>query len=45
MAENVKAAGVAIPSELMMRIDEVLGDTVVRDPGVTWENAPHRRPS
>ena len=31
MTENVKAAGVKIPAELMAKIDEVLGDVVVRD--------------
>ena len=41
--ENVKAAGVRIPAELMTRIDEVLGDVVERDPGKTWENAPKSR--
>src|SRR4051794_40884241 len=43
--ENVEAAGLTIPAELMARIDAVLGDVVVRDPGRTAENAPHRRPS
>jgi aryl-alcohol dehydrogenase-like predicted oxidoreductase len=42
--ENVKAAGVAIPAELMTRIDEALGDVVVRDPAMTAANAPKRRP-
>ena len=32
VSENVKAAGVTIPDELMTRIDEALGDVVVRDP-------------
>jgi aryl-alcohol dehydrogenase-like predicted oxidoreductase len=45
VAENVKAAGVPIPPELMTRIDEVLDDAVVRDPRLTWQNAPHRRPT
>jgi aryl-alcohol dehydrogenase-like predicted oxidoreductase len=43
--ENVKAAGVVIPDESMKRIDEALGDVVVRDPAKTAENAPARRPS
>ena len=43
--ENVKAAGVKIPPELLARIDEVLGDVVERDPGKTAENAPRSRPS
>ena len=33
IAENVKAAGVTIPAELMKRIDDALGDVVERDPG------------
>jgi aryl-alcohol dehydrogenase-like predicted oxidoreductase len=45
VAENVKAAGVTIPAELMTRIDEVLGDLVVRDPAMTAANAPQRRPA
>ena len=44
IAENVKAAGVEIPAELMARIDEVLGDVVVRDPGMTFEGQPKVRP-
>ncbi len=35
VTENVKAAGVRLEPELMRRIDEVLGDTVERDPGKT----------
>jgi aryl-alcohol dehydrogenase-like predicted oxidoreductase len=41
--ENVKAAGVRIPAELMARIDEVLGDVVERDPGKTRETSPQTR--
>src|SRR5690606_34605791 len=33
--ENVGASGVSIPAELMVRIDEALGDFVERDPGLT----------
>jgi aryl-alcohol dehydrogenase-like predicted oxidoreductase len=43
VAENVKAAGVTIPAELMSRIDEALGDVVVRDPAMTAANAPKHR--
>ncbi len=32
VSENVKAAGVKIPAELMAKIDDALGDVVVRDP-------------
>jgi aryl-alcohol dehydrogenase-like predicted oxidoreductase len=43
--ENVKAAGVTIPPELLARIDDILGDVLERDPGKTGQNAPRRRPS
>ncbi len=33
--ENVKAAGVRLDAGLMSRIDEVLGDVVIRDPAQT----------
>src|SRR3954471_609007 len=42
--ENVKAAGVRIPAELMTRIDEALGDVVERDPAKPAANAPKGRP-
>ncbi|MEO7981751.1 MAG: aldo/keto reductase family protein, partial [Sporichthyaceae bacterium] len=45
VAENVKAAGVRIPSELMTRIDATLGDVVVRDSAETAKNAPTTRPT
>jgi aryl-alcohol dehydrogenase-like predicted oxidoreductase len=41
--ENVKAAGVRVPAELMTRIDEALGDVVERDPAKTAANAPKGR--
>jgi len=44
IAENVAASGVVVPDELMVRIDEALGDVVVRDPGLTEENTPKTRP-
>ena len=40
VAENVKASGVVIPAELLARIDEVLGDVVVRDPALTAQSSP-----
>ncbi len=40
VAENVKASGVVIPAELLARIDEVLGDVVVRDPAETEKSSP-----
>ncbi|MDQ3526490.1 MAG: aldo/keto reductase, partial [Actinomycetota bacterium] len=43
VSENVKAAGVLIPAELMGRIDELLGDVVERDPGKTAQTAPKQR--
>jgi aryl-alcohol dehydrogenase-like predicted oxidoreductase len=45
VSENVKAAGVQIPAELMSRIDEALGDVVERDPGKTAANSPKSRPT
>ena len=45
VTENVAASGVEIPAGLMSKIDDVLGDVVVRDPGMTAENAPKKRPS
>jgi len=41
--ENVKAAGVRIPVEVMTRIDEVLGDVVERDAALTAKNSPSKR--
>ncbi|MEA5054384.1 MAG: aldo/keto reductase family protein [Propionicimonas sp.] len=43
VAENVKASGVEIPAELMARIDQVLGEVVVRDPGLTLAGQPKER--
>ncbi len=45
VTENVEAAGVTIPDELMTQIDEALGDSVVRDPHQTAANAPAHRPA
>jgi aryl-alcohol dehydrogenase-like predicted oxidoreductase len=42
--ENVAASGVVIPAEAMARIDEALGDVVVRDPAMTKANSPKTRP-
>jgi len=41
--ENVKAAGVSIPEELLVRIDDTLGDVVERDPAKTLESSPKSR--
>ena len=43
VAENVAASGVEIPAELMTRIDEILGDSVVRDPRHTYDISPKER--
>ncbi|MBV9830771.1 MAG: aldo/keto reductase family protein [Marmoricola sp.] len=43
VTENVKAAGVKIPAELMAKIDDVLGDIVVRDAGETAKQTPRTR--
>ncbi|GAA1887448.1 aldo/keto reductase family protein [Actinomadura bangladeshensis] len=42
VADNVKAAGVKLEADVMKRIDDVLGDTVIRDPAKT--GSPRRRP-
>ena len=44
IAENVKASGVTIPAEIMAEVDEVLGDSVLRDPALTGPNSPKSRP-
>src|ERR1700710_2853069 len=38
--ENVVASGVEIPTELLAKIDSVLGDSVLRDPALTLESFP-----
>ena len=43
VVENVKAAGVTIPAELMTRIDEILGDAVISDPAETAKSSPASR--
>ncbi len=43
VVENVKAAGVEIPAELMSRIDDALGDVVERDAGKTAAEQPTSR--
>jgi aryl-alcohol dehydrogenase-like predicted oxidoreductase len=44
VAENVKASGVRIPPEVMGQIDDLLGDVVRADPGLTAKQAPQQRP-
>jgi hypothetical protein len=41
--ENVKPAGVKLETEVMRRIDDVLGNIVERDPDKTKETAPKGR--
>ncbi|WP_349898145.1 aldo/keto reductase family protein [Parafrigoribacterium soli] len=41
--ENVVASDVTIPAELMARIDEALGDVVLRDPALTLQSSPKTR--
>ncbi|AXH96570.1 aldo/keto reductase family protein [Ornithinimicrobium avium] len=43
--DNVQAAGVKLDADLMAKIDEVLGDVVVRDPAQTAQRAPKSRAS
>jgi aryl-alcohol dehydrogenase-like predicted oxidoreductase len=42
VADNVKAAGVKLDADVLKRIDDVLGDAVIRDPAKTA--SPRRRP-
>lgn len=44
VAENAKAAGVRIPADARARIDEALGDAVIRDPALVARTTPQRRP-
>ncbi|MGV8965117.1 MAG: aldo/keto reductase family protein [Cellulomonas sp.] len=44
VVENAKASGVTIPPEMLARIDEVLGNIVVRDAAMTTRTAPKTRP-
>jgi aryl-alcohol dehydrogenase-like predicted oxidoreductase len=41
--DNVAAAGVRLPADLMERIDKVLGDAIERDPARTYESSPKQR--
>ncbi|HEX7323361.1 MAG TPA: aldo/keto reductase family protein [Mycobacterium sp.] len=43
VVENVKASGVRVPADVMARIDEVLGDVVVRDPALVAKSTPPKR--
>ncbi len=41
--DNVAAAGKKLDADLMKAIDDVLGDSVIDDPGMTEKNAPRTR--
>ena len=41
--DNVKAAGVRLPAEVLERIDKILDPVVERDPAKTLENSPKGR--
>jgi aryl-alcohol dehydrogenase-like predicted oxidoreductase len=43
VTENVKAAGVSIPAELMAKIDDALGDVVETDPDTPDKQTPKTR--
>ncbi len=43
--DNVKAAGVRLPDEVLRQIDEAVGGVAVTDPGATADNAPAGRPA
>ena len=45
VSENAGAAGKRLSTELLARIDEVLGDAVTTDPSETAKNAPTSRPN
>jgi len=42
ITENAKAAGVKLPVEVMKKIDEIFGDSIIRDPELT--QSPATRP-
>ena len=43
VVDNVKAAGVTIPADALAAIDDVLGDTVTRDPAIVARSTPQQR--
>jgi aryl-alcohol dehydrogenase-like predicted oxidoreductase len=43
VTENVAASGVTIPTDVMKRIDELLGDAVTADPAIVVQSTPKRR--
>ncbi len=45
VTDNVKAAGVRLPAEVMTKIDDLLGGVVASDPALTAASAPYHRPA
>ncbi|MGH1561255.1 aldo/keto reductase family protein [Mumia sp. DW29H23] len=45
VTDNVKASGVRLEADVLKAIDDALGDVVVRDPAMTAQSAPAKRPS
>lgn len=44
VVENAAASGVKLPADVLRRIDESLGDVVVRNPMLTAQRSPQERP-
>ena len=45
VTDNVKAAGVRLPAEVMTKIDDLLGGVVASDPALTATSQPYLRPA
>ena len=45
VTDNVKAAGVRLPAEVMTKIDDLLGSVVASDPALTATSQPYLRPA
>jgi aryl-alcohol dehydrogenase-like predicted oxidoreductase len=43
VTDNAAAAGVKLEADVLSRIDEVLGEVIVRDPERTYESSPQQR--
>lgn len=43
IASNIAASGVEIPTDVMAKVDQILGDSIVRDPALT--KSPETRPA
>ena len=44
VVENAAASGVVLPADVMHRVDDILGDVVVRNPMLTAQRSPQERP-